>query len=172
MVVGQSGEPFEEAGMVQLVPMTEEDYQRFIAWAKEDYAREQVKAGVWRPEKAAELAQQAFEALLPEGLSTSNQFLHVVERGEEGEKVGYVWWGIREEGGDRFAVLYDFVIFEAYRRLGYGSGVLQGLEGQARKEGMERVFLHVFGHNEGARALYRKMGYLERNVTMVKELEG
>jgi ribosomal protein S18 acetylase RimI-like enzyme len=30
--------------------------------------------------------------------------------------------------------------------------------------------LHVFGHNQPARALYRKLGYVERDVTMVKRL--
>ncbi len=158
--------------MVQLVSMNEDDYQRFIVWAKKDYAQQQVRAGAWRPEKAEELARQAIEALLPEGLSTSDQFLYVVEREEDEEKVGYLWCGIREQGGSRFMVLYDFVIFEGYRRLGYGSGALKALEKETHKAGMGWVVLHVFGHNEGARALYRKMGYIERNITMVKELEG
>jgi RimJ/RimL family protein N-acetyltransferase len=152
--------------------MTEDDYQRFTVWAKEDYARQQVRAGAWRPEEAEGLARQAFEALLPEGLSTPSHFLYVVEREEDGEKVGYPWCGIREEGESRSMVLYDLLILETYRRLGYGSGALEALERQAREVGMERVILHVFGHNEGARALYRKMGYTERNVTMVKELVG
>jgi RimJ/RimL family protein N-acetyltransferase len=156
--------------MVRLVSMTTDDYQRFIVWATEDYARQQVRAGAWHPEKADELARQAIEALLPEGLSTSDQFLFTIEREDDGEKVGYLWCGIREDGGSRCMVLYDFLIFEVYRRLGYGSGALKALEMQAHKEGMGRVILHVFGHNEGARALYRKMGYTERNVTMVKEL--
>jgi ribosomal protein S18 acetylase RimI-like enzyme len=168
---GDSG-GVEEVGMVQLVPMTEDDYQPFIVWAMEDYAQQQVKAGAWRPENAEALAQQAFEALLPQGLSSSKQFLYVIERDEDGEKVGYVWYGIREEEEDRFVALYDLVIFEPYRRLGHGSGALQAMERQVREKGMERVVLHVFGHNEGARALYKKMGYVERNVTMMKELGG
>jgi ribosomal protein S18 acetylase RimI-like enzyme len=80
--------------------------------------------------------------------------------------------GFGRRGGSRFVVLYDFLVFEAYRRLGYGSGALKAMEKRVREEGMEKVVLHVFGHNEGARALYRKTGYVERNITMVKELGG
>jgi len=150
--------------------MTEDDYRRFIAWSVPDYANEQVKAGTWRPEEAEGLARHVFEALLPEGPASSDQFLYVVERERDGEKVGYVWCGIREEGESRFAALYELLSFEAHRRLGYGSGALAALENQMRQEGLERIVLHVFGHNEGARALYKKMGYVERNVTMAKEL--
>jgi RimJ/RimL family protein N-acetyltransferase len=156
--------------MVQLVPMTEDDYQRYLAWAMEDYAQAQVKAGSWRPDEAEELAQQEFETLLPDGLSTSGQFLYVVQREEDGAEVGWLWYGIREQRESRYAALYDFLIFEAYRRQGYGSEALRALEREVRKEGMDRVVLHVFGHNEAARALYRKMGYVERNVMMVKDL--
>jgi hypothetical protein len=41
--------------MVKLIPMTENDFQRFIAWAIDDFAHEQVKAGAWPEEKATEL---------------------------------------------------------------------------------------------------------------------
>ena len=35
---------------------------------------------------------------------------------------------------------------------------------------MGKIQLHVFGHNSGARALYRKLGYEETNVIMTKRL--
>jgi len=153
--------------MMRLVAMTEEDYQQFIAWAVADYAQEQVKASAWQPEEAMQQAKKAFDALLPDGLSTSNQFLCVIED-EENTPVGYMWFGVREEGECRFAALYELVIFEEYRRRGHASQALEALENKVREQGMKQIILHVFGHNEGARALYRKSGYVERNVTMVK----
>ena len=158
--------------MVQLVPMTEDDYRQFKTWAMEDYAKQQIKAGTWHPEEAEELARKVFAALLPQDLSSPGQFLYMIEREVDREKVGYVWFGNREEGRSRFVALYDFVIFEAYRRLGYGGGALKAMEQRVREERMEKVILHVFGHNEAARALYRKLGSVERNITMVKELGG
>jgi hypothetical protein len=86
--------------MVQLVPMTEDDYRQFKTWAMEDYAQQQIKAGAWHPEEAEELAQKVFAALLPEDLSSPGQFLYVIEREVDREKVGYVRFGIREEGGE------------------------------------------------------------------------
>lgn len=156
--------------MLQLTPMSEKDYQRFIAWAIEDYAQEQVKAGTWPEENAKALAQQAFEARLPDGLSSANQFLYMIEREEDNVQVGQLWWGLQEQGETRFAALNDFHIFDEYRRQGYGSKALEAMEEMIRQEGLEMVFLHVFGHNEPARAMYRKMGYVERNITMMKKL--
>lgn len=156
--------------MIRLVSMNEDDCRRFIAWALQDYAQQQVRVGAWRPEEAVGLAQVAIDTVLPEGLSSPGQFLYVIEREADGEQLGYLWFGVREEGESRYMALYDCVIFEAYRRRGYASEALKAMEEKVREQGMQRIVLHVFGHNEGARALYRKMGYTERNVTMVREL--
>lgn len=67
-------------------------------------------------------------------------------------------------------MLYNLTIFEEYRRRGYASEALSVLEDWAREQGMAGIILHVFGHNHSARALYRKSGYVERNVTMVKKV--
>jgi ribosomal protein S18 acetylase RimI-like enzyme len=157
--------------MVQLVPMTENDFQRFIAWAIDDFAHEQIKAGAWPEENATELAQKTFEARLPQGLSSPDQYLYMIVRKDD-VQVGQVWWGIQEQGGNRFATLNDYHIFNEYRRQGYGGEAMVEMENRLRKEGLEMVYLHVFGHNEAARALYRKMGYVERNITMMKNLNG
>ena len=156
--------------MVELVPMLADDYQHFIEWAVDDYAREQVRAGTWQAENAQELAQKTFAGFLPEGLSTDNQYLYMIESEADGIQVGQLWWGIQEQGETRFAALNDFHIFEEYRRQGYGGEALSAMEKLIQQEGLETVYLHVFGHNEAARAMYRKMGYVERNVTMMKKL--
>jgi ribosomal protein S18 acetylase RimI-like enzyme len=43
-------------------------------------------------------------------------------------------------------------------------------EGEARRRGLSRVALNVFGGNEVARNLYRSLGYEETAVTMRKTL--
>jgi len=40
-----------------------------------------------------------------------------------------------------------------------------------RKQGLMRIVLHVFGHNEGAGALYRGSGYEEKSIAMGKKLD-
>ena len=158
--------------MVQLIPMNKADYERFLDWAVSDYAQEKVRAGTWKPEDARQLAEGAFESLLPEGLSSPNQYLYVLVDETLDRHLGFLWYGLRDGEGEPFAALYEVVIFEAYRRQGYGSGSLRALEEQVKKSGVSKIVLHVFGHNEPARALYRKLGYVERNVTMAKELVG
>jgi len=153
---------------IRLVLMTEEDYQQFIDWAIEDYAKEQVKAGAWLSEEALEQGKKVFGALLPEGLSTPDQLFYVIE-GDRNNPVGQMWFGVRDEGKSRITVLYELVIYEEHRRRGYASQALLALEDKVRDQGLKQIILHVYGHNEIA--LYRKSGYVERNVTMVKEID-
>jgi hypothetical protein len=43
--------------MAHLIPMTEQDYPHFLAWAVADYTQGQVKAGAWQQEDALERAE-------------------------------------------------------------------------------------------------------------------
>jgi ribosomal protein S18 acetylase RimI-like enzyme len=158
--------------MVQLIPMDEATYERFLEWAVSDYAQEQVKAGTWKREDALQLAEKAFESLLPQGLSSPNQYLYALVDETRDRHIGFLWYGLRDGEGEPFAALYEIVIFEAYRRQGYGSESLRAFEKQMKKSGVSKIALHVFGHNGPARALYRKLGYVETDVTMAKELGG
>jgi ribosomal protein S18 acetylase RimI-like enzyme len=158
--------------MIQLIPMNRADYGRFLDWAVSDYAQEQVRAGTWKPKDARPLAEKAFESLLPEGLSSPNQYLYVLVDETLDRRIGFLWYGMRDGEGEPFAALYEIVIFEAYRRQGYGSESLRALEERVKELGASKIVLHVFGHNEPARAFYRKLGYVERNVTMAKDLGG
>jgi ribosomal protein S18 acetylase RimI-like enzyme len=44
-------------------------------------------------------------------------------------------------------------------------------EDEARRRGLPRMGLNVFGGNDGARRLYRSLGYGEVAVVMRKDLE-
>jgi ribosomal protein S18 acetylase RimI-like enzyme len=156
--------------MIRLVPMTEADYRNYLEFAIPNYAEEQVKAGAWHPEGARQKSEAAFRALLPDGLSSTNQYLCVIVAERLGERVGFLWYGVRDGDGGEFAALYDIVILETFRRRGYGTRALVALEEAVRVLGLDTIMLHVFGHNAGARALYQKMGYIETNVTMAKRL--
>lgn len=45
------------------------------------------------------------------------------------------------------------------------------LEGEVRALGLSGVGLHVFGHNAGALALYRKLGYQPTSIQMFKAID-
>jgi RimJ/RimL family protein N-acetyltransferase len=154
--------------MVRLEPLGEADCARFLEWAIADYAEAQVTAGAWPAERAHEMAREAFESLLPEGFSTPGHSFRSVVDDQQGSQVGNLWFGERGAGEGRYAVVYEFMVREECRRQGYGTAALRALEQEVRELGLDRIVLHVFGHNHAARALYAKAGYVERNVTMVR----
>jgi RimJ/RimL family protein N-acetyltransferase len=56
------------------------------------------------------------------------------------------------------------------RGQGLGTAALAALEEWARARGITTIGLHVFGDNEGAWRLYRRLGYIETSVQMEKRL--
>jgi RimJ/RimL family protein N-acetyltransferase len=157
--------------MLQLVPMTDTEFQAFRAADTAEYAQEHVKAGRWRPEESLHLAEQEFDDLLPHGLATPNQYLFSLRDEALGTPVGSLWFALREEGGEPTAFVFKIVIFEAFRRRGYGTQAMQALEEKVRQLGLSTISLHVFGHNYAARAMYEKLGYATTNVMMRKMLK-
>ncbi len=156
--------------MIKLIPMSKVDYQKYIEAAIPDYAQEQVKAGAWSPKEALQLSAKAYHSLLPDGLTSPDQHLCNIVDDEQDKPVGILWYGLRKDAIGKVAVLYDFIVLEEYRRRGYGECALLTLEEKARMLGIDKILLHVFGHNKVARRLYKKLGYVERNVTMIKRL--
>lgn len=76
---------------------------------------------------------------------------------EDGVVLGYIFFtAILDEGGvDNIAVL------PAARRQGIASALLEAFHGYGRAHGLTALFLEVRPSNEGAAALYRKLGYKE-----------
>lgn len=156
--------------MVQLVPMNKAQFEEYLASSIEDYAGEHVKVGNWSPEKALQKAKENFHRLLPDGLSTSNQYLFTIEDETLGKKVGMLWFAVeKRETGPR-AFVYDVRINESYRRQGYGTQAFKALERKVRELGLKRIMLHVFGHNRAARAMYAKLGYEVMSLIVSKTL--
>jgi ribosomal protein S18 acetylase RimI-like enzyme len=156
--------------MVQLVPMMESEYASYIEPAIEAYAQEKIRAGNYHPEGALQRARREFEALLPQELATPQQHFYTILDPDSGVKVGFVWLGIQGEGVKRFPTLFQLWISEDYRRRGYGTNALLALEERVAALGFDEIWLHVFGHNLAARALYEKLGYAATNVSMCKRL--
>ena len=156
--------------MITLVDMSKDDFQDYLEWSVSNYATEQVKAGTWSEEKAKELAKKQFDQLLPDGIKTKDRYLYVVVDSETDDKVGYLWIGVHPKVREQLFI-YDIVIFEDYRGQGYGTATLKGVEEKARELEINKITLHVFGHNEIAISLYKKMNYHMTNIHMAKELD-
>jgi ribosomal protein S18 acetylase RimI-like enzyme len=158
--------------MIELLPMSQDEFQEYYAQAVERYGREQVRAGNWQPASASIKAELVFHNLLPDGLGSEDQHLRMISDPERGKKVGVVWYSIDKEGTWPSLFICDLMIYHDFRRQGYGTQVLQALEGMACQLGAVSIALHVFGHNLPARALYEKLGYRPTNIRMTKDLGG
>jgi len=156
--------------MVRLQPMTQEEYEDWRSLSIQDYARENVAAGRWSEGEAKSKAEREFASLLPNGRATEGHYVCCIVDENASEKVGMIWYALRQESGSRFVFVYDLRIHEEHRRRGYGTAALKRLEEETRGLGLDVISLHVFGHNKGARDLYRRAGYEEKSVLMSKKL--
>jgi RimJ/RimL family protein N-acetyltransferase len=154
--------------MIRFDPLTEPEYESFLAQSIEEYADDHTRSGRWRPEEALEASRAEYARLLPEGLSTPDHFLRSIVDAGSGEPVGIIWYWLNR--GHKRVFLYDIRIDEPYRRRGHAIQAMQLLENKAQELGADAIGLHVFGHNHAARALYEKLGYDISNLIMTKQL--
>ncbi|MCI4362978.1 MAG: GNAT family N-acetyltransferase [Thermoplasmata archaeon] len=154
--------------MIRLVPMTAQQFDRFVAESVELYAADHVREGAWTAADAPAHARAELERLLPKGVETPDHVLRVVHEEATGERVGDVWFAFQQSDGSPQIFVFWIGIDEKYRRRGFASAVFAELEREARERGARRVALHVFGHNVDAQAFYAKLGYTPRNIIMAK----
>lgn len=151
--------------MVRLDEMTADEFQKYLDYAIKNYADEHVKAGNWTEEESLSRSAHAYEELLPEGEKTENHHLFMIR--DENKEVGMIWLAqeLTEKG-----FIYDINIWEQHQGRGYGKQTMIEIESVAKRLGMRSIGLHVFAHNKTARGLYEKLGYMETDVVMKKNL--
>jgi RimJ/RimL family protein N-acetyltransferase len=153
---------------IVLRPLEGELYQSWFAEAVAGYADDNIKSGRWTEAEALQQSMQEFQKLLPDGPATSKQHLYSIVEVAGDTPVGVIWFA--EEEGRGGAFIYDLMIFEPYRRRGYAEQAMRAIEPLVRALALDHLGLHVFGVNAPARTLYRKLGYVETNVIMRKDL--
>ncbi|WP_215542392.1 GNAT family N-acetyltransferase [Amycolatopsis sp. CA-230715] len=147
--------------------MSDEDFGEYLRDAIDRYALAQVAAKVCGPEDAKAVAVKTYEKLLPNGVGTHGH--HLYNAFNAMEKVGMIWLA-EQDRVRKTGFIYDVIVVNALRRRGIGLAILRAGEGMARLMGLETLRLHVVGDNFAARGLYRKAGFGEASVVMVKEL--
>ncbi len=154
---------------VRLDRMTSEEYATYHREAVVDYAESHVLAKSWPAHGARQRAMDEYAEFLPEGVATPGHHLYTARDGNQ--RIGMIWFGERPHGTGRVAYLYDIQIDTELRGNGYGEALMRALEHEVRSVGLNVVRLQVFGNNSIARSLYRKLGYIETNVVMAKDLD-
>jgi ribosomal protein S18 acetylase RimI-like enzyme len=154
---------------VELVPMSAAYAEQWMTIAIREYAEDMVQAGAWPTETAMQQSAETFKRLLPDGVNTDKQHLFTIEAG--GQTVGMIWFAVENRRpSDSYAWIYDFRIDEQHRRHGYGYQAMLAVEAKVRALGLNKIGLHVFGHNHAAQALYEKAGYGVTGISMAKQI--
>jgi GNAT superfamily N-acetyltransferase len=153
---------------VQLRPMRDDEYAAWLPQMRDGYARSMIEEGGFPPDGAAEKAAADLEHLFPGGRPSADQLVLVIEAG--GEPVGELWLAERDDTRQPCLFVYDIHIAEAARGRGYSKAAMLFAEDEARRRGLDRIALNVFGRNTVARSLYRSLGYEENAVAMSKSV--
>ncbi|MDT2011822.1 GNAT family N-acetyltransferase [Carnobacterium divergens] len=155
---------------MHLKKMTQSDFDDFLSLSILDYAKDKVAAGTWSGDEAIALATTTFNELLPKGIHTENEFLFSIIEPSLSSKVGYLWFHAHHDKTGKSAFIYDFVIFEPFRGSGYGTKAIEILIKEIKTMHFDKISLHVFGHNEVALSLYKKMGFVTTDINMTRYL--
>lgn len=155
---------------MKLINLSEKDFSEYLENAIVNFAEDKIKAGNFSPEKALEKSRKGYDELLSDGVNTKDHHLFLIFDEVKNEKIGIIWIKLNSENDIRDVWLFDFLIFEKYRRQGFGKRSIELLEEKTRELGFDKISLHVFGHNTAAISLYRKMGFQTTNINMSKIL--
>ncbi len=156
--------------MVDLRPMTEDEYRAWLAADFPRYAEAMVRAGYWAEERAFERSRADHDRLLPQGLATPDHYLYMIEESELGAGVGVPWLGVDRRSKRPSGFIYDLFVEGPHRRRGYATGAMRAPEDKARELGLSSLALHVSASKEGARRLYERLGYAVRGFNMGRPL--
>jgi GNAT superfamily N-acetyltransferase len=148
-------------------PLREDEYGVLIERATAFYVDDMVRAGIDRDVAQAK-ADRDLPQLLPDGLATRNHFMYAVE--DDGRFAGYLWLCDRDGELGHSLFVYAVEIDEEFRGRGLGRAAMVFAEEKARRLGIAKVALNVFGGNEVARGLYLSLGYAETAVHMEKRV--
>ena len=142
---------------IRLEPMTQAQYSDFMEAIIPPYVAERAAADHVSAEVANRYARHQHARLLPEGhRTTGHRFLRIVSTDSD-EPVGGVWFWIDVE--NKQGVLYNITVFPQHRRRGFASDALVLVEEMVGSAGCTALGLNVFSSNDGAIALYRKLGF-------------
>ena len=156
--------------MIQLIPMTETEYEAFMEISVSDQAQGQALIRNCGTDEADELIRKQLGQILPDGLATANHYFYAIQAQEPEANIGGLWYNVEEKHGERRLFVMDIQIYKKYRRHGYGEQAFKIMEEKAREMGIRTISLHVFEHNQAARAMYKKLGYTGTATKMSKEI--
>ncbi len=146
--------PVPTPARVVLRPMTADEFAAYREQIVTAYAQDMVDAGAYDDLPTALTAsERSTQELLPDGPASPGHHLWFAVDGDT--VVGILW--IHADGAKAF--IYDIEVRDELRRQGYGQEMLDAGGAAAIQLGARTLGLNVFGHNDGAHAMYQRAGY-------------
>lgn len=152
--------------MIEFRKMSNNGFNKYVDELVFKIADEYTISGYCKKEDSIKLAKDIINQYIPNGLNTQGQYIYDIFN-KSNENVGLIWYG---KTGEDEAFICDFLIYEKYRNQGYGKKAMQLLENDAKEKGINKITLHVFGHNKTAITLYEKLGYVAFSMHMGKNI--
>ena len=96
----------------------------------------------------------------------------LVAEGEDGAPLGFVRVKPQDDyfTGEKHGYVSELAVAEENEGAGVGRALLEAAEDWARDRGYRMLTLDVFAPNRRARTFYKRAGYGEDSIKMVKEL--
>lgn len=152
--------------MINFEKMNNQEFEKYIDFMKKEYAQD-ISANFSLPmDKALEESEMMVKETFSDGLLTEGQYIFNISDSNSTMNVGIIWFNVNTEINR--AYLYHIYIDELHRNKGYGTKSLKALEAKVKELGMDSLALSVFGKNEGAYYLYKKLGYTTSSISMHK----
>jgi ribosomal protein S18 acetylase RimI-like enzyme len=153
---------------MKLSPMTQHQFEEYLSFSINNYAQEKIKGEGLSPKDADNVAKESYKKLLPNGINSDDNFLYSVIF--ENQAIGWVWFAKQDERNDHIGFIYDIYLKENFRGKGHGIKLMALIEIEIKSKGLNKIKLHVFGHNTIAQKLYLKSGFQITNIIMSKDI--
>ena len=91
----------------------------------------------------------------------------------QGELIGYICGIVKEKQYRKInkeGFIEDWFVLEEYRHQGVGKKLYDTLLGEFKKAGCQRIALQAYTANKEAIDMYHRMGFMEMELELVKEL--
>ncbi|CEQ21147.1 N-acetyltransferase GCN5 [[Clostridium] sordellii] len=146
--------------------MSSIEFENYIDNAVKSYAKEKIESGNWAEDEAFYRSKSEYDKLLPNGVNSNNNYLFSILN-ESDNVIGMIWLNAKE---NNLGFIYDLDIYKEYQGKGYGLKAMKEIENIAKSLELEKIKLHVFGHNIKSINLYEKLNYKKTNIIMSKKL--
>ena len=147
--------------MIELNKMTEDEFRMIMNISAGSHINELMKEEGLSYEDAVKETENELAEMLPDGIDTKDNYLMTIKRTSDNKTVGFIWT-LHEYNEDvKQSFICDFLIYETYRRQGYGTEALFSAEKYAKENGCAESVLFVNESNIPAVMLYEKCGYTE-----------